>query len=84
MTYKEIQDILRTRINAKPRGFQKSLVTKFNKQQGEVTQWFTGRRPIPNEILDEVAQTVGLTLTLMPIQKFHSETLPSEVKLASN
>ena len=70
MTYDEIQAQLRHLLNEalkeQPRGYQARLAVQLDKPQGQVTHWFTGRRPIPTDMLEKVANHLSLELTLQP------------------
>lgn len=68
MTYDEIQEVLRLALKAAPRGFQKHLVATLDRDQREITQWYTGHRKIPADMIDAVAKELGLTLELVAVK----------------
>lgn len=57
----EAQAVILERMKAQPRGYQAELAAKLGKTPGYVSHILTGRRPIPEEHLDIVLETLGLT-----------------------
>lgn len=56
----EAQAVIIAEMRAQPRGYQAELAAKIGKTPGYVSHILTGRRPIPEEHLDVVLESLGL------------------------
>lgn len=56
----EVEQLIRTQMQAQPRGYQARLAEKIGKTPAYTNQIIAARRPIPLEHLDAILESLGL------------------------
>ena len=64
----QAQAVILDRMKAQPRGYQALLAEKIGKTPGYVSHILTGKRPIPEEHLDTILETLGLTYDVSVVE----------------
>ncbi|GGS39398.1 hypothetical protein GCM10008961_33490 [Deinococcus knuensis] len=64
VTWDELEAEIRARAKAAPRGFAASLAERLDTDKSAVSQFLSGRRPIPREHIHLILDALGLELVL--------------------
>lgn len=61
VNWEEAGEVIRARMEAQPRGYSAQLARTLGKTPGYVYQIMKGRRPLPQEHLPAILESIGMS-----------------------